>query len=66
MALQTEERLDRIERLVEANAAAIETLTETTATMAEGISQLVEHGKRVDERIDRLTSLVLELTKRVA
>ncbi|HIK21611.1 MAG TPA: hypothetical protein IGR15_11295 [Synechococcus sp. M44_DOE_062] len=62
MTISTEERLERVERLVEANSQAIARLTQQQEEVLRRIDRLSEDSEKLSERVEKLSGDVEKLS----
>ncbi|MGY2837178.1 hypothetical protein [Thermostichus sp. MS-CIW-41] len=62
MTISTEERLERVERLVEANSQAIARLTQQQEEVLRRIDRLSGDSEKLSERIEKLSGDVEKLS----
>jgi len=62
MTISTEERLDRLERLVEANSQAIARLGQQQEEVLRRIDRLSEDSEKLSERVEKLSGDVERLS----
>ncbi|MGY4591004.1 putative nuclease with TOPRIM domain [Thermostichus sp. MS-CIW-40] len=65
MTISTEERLERVERLVEANSQAIARLTQQQEEVLRRIDRLSGDSEKLSERIEKLSGDVEKLSSDV-
>lgn len=62
MTISTEERLERVERLVEANSQAIARLTQQQEEVLRRIDRLSGDSEKLSERVEKLSERVEKLS----
>ena len=65
MTISTEERLERVERLVEANSQAIARLTQQQEEVLRRIDRLSGDSEKLSERVEKLSGDVEKLSSDV-
>jgi peptidoglycan hydrolase CwlO-like protein len=61
---EPEDRLDRLEKIVESNAKAILALTNQGVELNNKIDRVVEQSAELNHKLDRLANIILKVVNR--